>query len=92
MSNGSDRISGFDTLGGVYDGSYRKESDQSLTVSVTLKMPVGAGVVTGLPAGAAPQLIPITGRLPPNFANSNPVTIDVGGQPVQVAFTKVRGL
>ena len=85
-------ISGFDTLGGTYDGSYRKEADQSLTVSVTVTIPAGVGLATGVPAQAGPQSFPIMGRLPANFANGNPVTIDVRGQPVQVAFTKVRGL
>lgn len=83
-------ISGFDTFGGSYDGSYRKEADGSLTISVTVTVPAGVGLATGVPGQGGPQSFPITGRLPPNFANGSPVTIDVQGQPVQVSFSRVR--
>src|SRR5581483_774518 len=83
-------ISGFDTFGGNYDGTYRKEADGGIVAHVTLTTPPGVGLATGAPARDTEQSFAITARLPANFANGNPVPIEVQGQIVQATFTKVR--
>ena len=83
-------ISGFDTFGRTYDGTYTREDSGSFRVSVMVTVPPAVGMVTGIPGQAAAQSFLIEEQLPATFANSTPVTISVNGQPVQVAFVKIR--
>ena len=77
---------GVDITGAKYLGAYAAQNGQ-LVGQCTLTANDGQ-LVTGQPAPSGAQ-IPITFNLPPSFGNGQPVTVNVAGHPVQVAFVKV---
>lgn len=80
-------ISGFDILGGRYQGTYSATGGQ-VRINVTLTMDGGGTLVTGqsVPAG---QAVLIAADLPADFGNGKPHQIDVLGQPVLIQLRKM---
>jgi hypothetical protein len=83
-------ITGIDIAGGVYDGTYA-ESNGRILGNATLTFAAGGTLVTGetVPPGS---VIPLAVNWPSNFANGQPQTVNVNGQPVQVIFHKIKDI
>jgi hypothetical protein len=83
-------VAGADAVGGVLDGTYQEVGDGSLDVAVTLTVPPGVWLVTGAPVGQSPMSMPITVRLPSDFASGNSVQVNTPTGPVNVIFKRLR--
>jgi hypothetical protein len=83
---GKGRVIGIDITGARYDGSYTEQGGV-LSGSVTLTS-VGGELVMGqrVPYGIR---VPITFKLPSNFADGEYRTISMAGKPLQVSFQKI---
>ena len=85
-------IAGADAIGGVLDGTYKHVGAGKLDVSVTLTMPIGGSLVTGVTAEGAPLIQQISVTLPENLGNRMPVGIQTPTGPVNVVFKRLRGI
>ncbi len=87
MYVGNGVIAGFDIYGGRYKGSYTEDGGR-LKGAVTLTIPGGGQLVTGqtVPAGTSIQ---ISADWPIDLGNGQPLSLNVGGRPVQVIFNKM---
>lgn len=83
-------ISGADTNGVIYDGSYQ-EADGGLKAEAVLSMPAAGQLVTGT-AMSVGQKIAIAADLSADFANGEPQQVTVEGRTVTVTFHKIRDL
>lgn len=85
-------ITGADAIGGVLDGTYSRAGEGYLDVMVTLTVPAGAWLVTGVAAGETPLSQEIKARLPENLGDGKPVTVQTPTGAVNVIFKRLRGL
>lgn len=83
---GRGRILGMDVTGASYDGSYSQQGNR-MQGTATLSS-AGGTLVTGQPVPPGTK-VTITFDWPTNFADGQYRAVHVGGQPVQVAFTKI---
>ena len=90
MKNGV--IVGSDATGGVLDGTYKDAVDGNLDISVTLKVPSGTRLVTGVTAGRDPLTQQITARLPENLGNGRSIGVQTPTGPVNVVFKRLRDI
>jgi hypothetical protein len=57
-----------------------------------MTVPPGVPLVIGIPPQSSEYKIDFTAVLPPNFGSGIPVVLTIKGRPVQISFTKMRGL
>ncbi|MBC8128834.1 MAG: hypothetical protein H7Y08_00765 [Rhizobiaceae bacterium] len=87
---GHSAIAGADQAGTVYEGSYVEENGR-MRVSLNLTVPAGTKLASGKEVHQA-TVMPMTGEFPLNFANGQKLTMFIWGNPVNVAFEKIRDL
>lgn len=85
-------VVGADAIGGVLDGTYKNVNPGMLNVSVTLRVPAGASLVTGVVAGREPLEQTITATLPENLGNGRSIGVETPTGPVNVVFKRLRDL
>jgi len=85
-------IVGADALGGMVDGTYSDADGDLLDVSVTVTVPAGASLVTGITAGKEPLKQIITTVLPKNLGGGTPIGVETPTGPVNVVFRRLRGI
>ena len=85
-------ISGADAIGGMLDGTYVDIGDGSLEFSVTLRIPAGAALVTGVIAGNEPLTQHMTTKLPVDFSNGSSIGIQTPTGPVNAVFKWLRDI
>ena len=85
-------IIGADAVGGMLDGTYEDIGDGNLDVSVTLKVPAGAALVTGVIAAREPLKQQIAAKLPVDFSNGSPIGIQTPTGPINVVFKRLRDI
>ena len=90
MKNGI--VSGADAMGVMFDGTYRDVGADTLDFSVTMTVPPGPPLVTGVTAEREPLVQEIAAKLPHNFGNGNPIGIDTPTGPVNAVFRKLRSI
>ena len=88
---GKGLVVGMDATGGRYEGTYTEDGGK-LRGSVVLSVPQGTELVTGVRADDGPMRVHIRFDFPINFADRGAQTVLVEGQPVQVAFEKLRDI
>jgi hypothetical protein len=84
---GDGKITGMDFNGGRYHGAYTEQEDQ-IQASVKLTMVIDGLLVTGQRAPKGTELA-LAVTWPRNFANGEPLPIQVGGGRVRVVFEKI---
>ena len=90
MRNGE--ISGSDSEGCLIDGTYKKADGGKISISVTLKAPLGgASLVTGplVDEGFSQQ---ITAKIPENFYNGSIIPLQTTTGPVNAVFKWLRDI
>ena len=85
-------IVGADAVGGVIEGTYKNIGDGNLEVSITLKVPAGASLVTGVTAGREPFSQQITATLPTNLGAGRSIGVQTPTGPVNVVFKRLRDI
>src|SRR3954447_10607945 len=90
MYIGKGIISGIDSHGGIYDGSYT-QSGGRFRGKVVLTFPEGGKMVTGKEKRKGESL-PLEADWPSNFSNGLPQTISILGQDVHATFQKLRDI
>ena len=85
-------IAGADAVGVVLDGTYKNVGGGNLDFSVTLKVPAGASLVTGVTAGREPLSQRMTAVLPENLGNGSPVGVETPTGPVNAVFKRLRDI
>ena len=86
---GDDGITGMDAQGGIFSGGITVTDRARGTV--VIKYANGATLVSG-------QMVPVNGQVViridgrPDYLDGTPVTLDMGGQPVGVVFTKIKDI
>ena len=84
-------IVGADGGGTLYDGKFELSSDdERIRGSVKMEIPVGMGLVTGGTVEATPRSFEFPLDLARDFANGNPVRLNLPIGPVNVIFRKIR--
>lgn len=85
------RVVGADAAGGLYDGQYRSHGD-GVGVTVTVTIPPGTSLVTGVPPQPQAYTFPINTKLPVNFGGGHAVSVQTPTGIVQAVFKKLRDL
>ncbi len=84
---GEGKITGMDFNGGRYHGAYIEQEDH-IEASVKLTMAIDGLLVTGQRAPKGTELA-LAVTWPRDFANGEPLPIQVGGGRVKVIFEKI---
>ncbi len=88
---GNGVISGVDVGGLKYDGNLSRQIDGSFEGTVTLKIPAGTQLITGLAAGSSDHEMASHIRLPKDFATTGEVIrIDTPAGAVSARFELLR--
>ncbi len=85
------RLRGFDLRGGKYDGTYTRDGDGTVDLSVRLTIIPGGELITGEVPPSSVLKLPITARLPAEAADGQTVVIMVGDRQVRASFQFRRG-
>ena len=90
FNNGA--ITGVDVGGALYDGSYYC-SDAIIHSKIKLTVPPGVSLVQGVPAQKTEYAIDFSVDIPiSSLNNAAPILIQLPVGPVNVVFTKLRGI
>ncbi|MGV3576622.1 MAG: hypothetical protein ACO1O4_15975 [Devosia sp.] len=85
------KIVGADVTGGVYDGTYTIEANNSVTVDIVLTVPPGTTLVTGQTL-TTQHSQNIKANVVETFANGQTVPLQTPMGPVNAIFKKLRDL
>lgn len=86
------KITGVDAMGGKFDGDYRSEPGGDISASLSLIVPAGVPLATGAPPSSQSYSLPLSVRLPSDFALRPHITIQTPTGPVNVVLRKLRDL
>lgn len=84
-------VVGADVTGAEYDGTYKYNPNTNmLDVQITLTVPPGVALVTGMPPSTDEYKIEIGAPFPREFETPVPIDLDTPTGPVRVVVTKIR--
>lgn len=89
--NGS--ISGADTGGGTYDGTYQTTDDgESISGKIIFNLPMGVGTISGVAPQTEPTEIEVPIALPLKLDESAYYRIETPNGPINTRFKKMKSL
>lgn len=84
-------VSGADTTGGTYDGSYSVGDNNEIEIEIIFTIPAGGLLVTGQ-SFSEDYAQTITATLRSGFADGHSVLVQTPMGPVNAIFKKLRGM